>query len=155
VARFGYARLLLGATALAAVALGVIPLLRGFWPLVLAAGLMGASTGFTQPLTMNLVVESVAAEFWGMAIGIRQSVQRLATVISPIAFGLVTRSSGIESAFFLGALTLASALPIMTRATKHLRRPPDETTALREPAIGPESEGPFPRVPYAKESNRR
>jgi MFS family permease len=104
---------------------------------------------------MNLVVESVAAEFWGMAIGIRQSVQRLATVISPIVFGLVTRSSGIESAFFLGALTLAGALPIMTRATKHLRRSPHKTTAPPEPAIGAGSEGRFPQVSNPRESDSR
>lgn len=123
VARFGYMRLLLGATALTAVALGVTPLLRRFWLLVLASGLMGASTGFTQPLTMNLMVESVAAEFSGMAVGIRQSVQRLASVVSPIVFGFVIAANGIESAFFLGALTLAGAVTIMARVTVHLRPP--------------------------------
>jgi MFS family permease len=122
VALFGYVQLLLGATALAAVALGVTPLLHRFWPLVLASGLMGASAGFTQPLTMNMIVESVAAEFWGVAVGIRQSVQRLASVVSPIVFGLVIVAFGIESAFFLGALTLAGAVPIMARVTGHLRR---------------------------------
>jgi MFS family permease len=123
VAWFGYMRLLLGATALTAVALGVTPLLRRFWPLMLASGLMGASTGFTQPLTMNLMVESVAAEFWGVAVGIRQSVQRLASVVSPIAFGLVITANGIESAFFLGALSLAGAVTIMAHVTGHGRRP--------------------------------
>jgi MFS family permease len=121
VALFGYMRLLLGATALAAIALGVTPLMRRFWPLVLASGLMGASTGFTQPLTMNLMVEAVAEEFWGVAFGIRQSVQRLASVVSPIVFGVVITAYGIESAFFLGSLTLAGALPIMARVTGHLR----------------------------------
>ncbi len=122
VARFGYASLLIGATTLAAFALGLTPLLRQFWPLVLASGLMGASTGITQPLTMTLMVNSVTAEVWGVAIGIRQSVRRLASVVSPIVFGLVITVYGIESAFFLGALTLAGAVPIMTRVTGHLRR---------------------------------
>lgn len=122
VARFGYASLLIGATTLAAVALGVTPLLRRFWPLVLTSGLMGASTGIAQPLTMTLMVDSVSAEVWGVAIGIRQSVQRLAAIVSPIVFGLAIAVYGIESAFFLGALTLAGAVPIMTRVTGHLRR---------------------------------
>lgn len=124
VAWLGYAGALLGATSLAAVALGMTPLLRRFWPLVFASGLMGASLGFTQPLTMSLVVESVPAEYLGVAFGIRQSVQRLAAVLSPIVFGLVSTARGIESAFFLGALTLMGAVPIMAGATKHLRRPP-------------------------------
>jgi MFS family permease len=121
VARFGYMRLLFGATALAALALGITPLLRRFWPLVLASGLMGVSTGFTQPLTMNLMVESVAAEFWGVAFGVRQSMQRLASVVSPIVFGVVITAYGIESAFFLGSLMLAGTVSIMARVTGRLR----------------------------------
>ena len=134
VARFGYASLLIGATTLAAVALGVTPLLRRFWPLVLTSGLMGASTGIAQPLTMTLMVDSVAAEVWGVAIGIRQSVQRLAAIVSPIVFGLVITVYGIESAFFLGALTLAGAVPIMARVTGHLRRTHVEASA---PIVSP------------------
>jgi MFS family permease len=141
VAWLGYTSLLLGATALAAVALGVTPLFRRFWPLVGTAGLMGASMGFTQPLTMSLMVDSVPAEFWGVAIGIRQSVQRLASVVSPIVFGLVITSYGIESAFFLGALTLAGAVPIMARVTGHLRRPRVVSSAPPVPPIGGGSGG--------------
>jgi len=122
VVSLGYASLLLGATALAAVALGITPLLRHFWPLVFASALMGASLGFTQPLTMSLLVESVAAELWGMALGVRQFVQRLAAVTSPIVFGLTITAYGIGSAFFLGALTLGGAIPIMASVTRHLRR---------------------------------
>ncbi|HLW61595.1 MAG TPA: MFS transporter [bacterium] len=123
VAMFGYGSLLVGATALAAVSLGVTPLLRHFWPLMLASALMGASLGFTQPLTMSLMVESVPPELWGVAFGIRQSVQRLAAILSPIVFGLVITVSRIESAFTLGALTLGGAVPIMANVTKHMRRP--------------------------------
>jgi len=119
---FGYASLLLGATALLAVTLGIIPLLRQFWPLILASGLMGTSLGFTQPLTMSLMVESVGAEFWGVAFGMRQGVQRIGSIISPIVFGLVTTASGVESAFFLGGATLLGTVPIMASVTRHLRR---------------------------------
>jgi len=120
VARFGQATLLLGATSLAAVSLGVTPLLRTFWPLVLSSALMGASGGVTMPLTMHLMAESVAAEFWGVALGVRQGVQRFASVVSPIAFGLVITAFGIESGFFLGAATLAGAVPIMRGVVRHL-----------------------------------
>ena len=120
---FGYSWLLLGATALLALALGITPRLRHFWPLIFASGLMGASLGFTQPLTMSLMVESVSAESWGVAFGIRQGVQRIAAILSPIVFGLVTTASGVESAFFLGGAMLLGAVPIMASVTGHLRHP--------------------------------
>jgi MFS family permease len=120
---FGYAWLLLGATALLAVTLGIIPLLRHIWPLIFVSGLMGASLGFTQPLTMSLMVESVSAEFWGVAFGMRQGMQRVGSILSPIVFGLVTTASRVESAFFLGSAALLGAVPIMASVTRHLRRP--------------------------------
>jgi MFS family permease len=85
--------------------------------------MMGASLGFTQPLTMSLMVESIGAEFWGVAFGMRQGVQRIGSIISPIVFGLVTTASGVESAFFLGSATLLGAVPIMASVTRHLRSP--------------------------------
>jgi len=124
VATFGYVPLLLGATALSALSLGITPLMRRFWPLMFVSALMGVSSGFTQPLTMSLAIESVGAQLWGMAIGLRQSVQRLAQVASPVVFGVIITSSGIGSAFFIGALTLAGAIPIMARWAGHLRRTP-------------------------------
>ncbi len=123
VAWLGYARLLLGATALAAIALGITPLLHQFWTLVVASGLLGASLGFTQPLTMSLLAECVAAEFWGIAFGVRQSVQRVSAIASPVVFGLVSVARGLESAFLAGALTLLGAVLIMARAAGYARRP--------------------------------
>ena len=120
VERFGYARLLLGAVALLAVTLGIVPQLRHIWWLILASGLMGASLGFTQPLTMSLMVESVGAELWGVAFGIRQGVQRVASIVSPIVFGLVTTAFRVETAFFLGGAALLGAVPIIARGTARL-----------------------------------
>jgi MFS family permease len=123
VERFGYSWLLLGALGLAAVSFGITPLLRRFWPLIVVSGLMGASTGFTQPVTMSLLAESVAAEFWGVAFGIRQGTQRLAAILSPIAFGLVTTASGVESAFFVGAAALLGAVLILASPSANLGPP--------------------------------
>jgi MFS family permease len=105
------------------VTLGIAPLLRHVWSFILASGLMGASLGFTQPLTMSLMVESVGAELWGVAFGMRQGVQRIASIVSPILFGLVTTASGVEAAFFLGSAALLGAVPIIARGTAHLVNP--------------------------------
>lgn len=120
---FGYSWLLVGATAFLALALVIIPLLRQFWAFIVVSGLMGASLGFTQPLTMSLMIESVSAEFWGVAFGIRQAAQRIGTILSPIVFGFVTTASGVEAAFFLGGAALLGTVPIMASVTGHLRRP--------------------------------
>lgn len=136
VTTLGYGGVLPAATALAAVAFAITPLLHRFWPLVLASGLMGASFGFTQPLGMSLLAESVAPEFWGVAFGIRQCVQRLGAVLSPIAFGVVSRADGIRAALWMGALILTVAVPVIAGATSHLRRsrgPADDTDAIDGP----------------------
>ena len=119
----GYSRLLVGAVAILAIALGTIPLLRQVWALILVSGAMGASLGLTQPLTMSLMIESVTAEFWGVAFGIRQAAQRIGTILSPIVFGFLTTAWGVEAAFFLGGAALLSTVPIMAGVTAHLRRP--------------------------------
>jgi MFS family permease len=134
VLRFGYVALLLTAVALAAISLGVTPLVQRFWPLMGVSALMGVSSGFTQPLTMSLIIESVGAEFWGMAIGLRQAVQRLAQVVSPVAFGLVITGLGIGAGFFVGALTLGGAVPIMAATAGQIRSSRPESSA--PPAVG-------------------
>lgn len=120
---FGYSWLLVGATAVLALALCVIPLLRQFWSFIVVSAFMGASLGFTQPLTMSLMIESVSAEFWGVAFGIRQAAQRIGTILSPIVFGFVTTAFRVEAAFFLGGAALLGTVPIIAGVTRHLRRP--------------------------------
>ena len=122
---FGYSWLLLGALALAALSLGITPLLRRFWPLIFVSALMGASTGFTQPLAMSLLAESVDAALWGVAFGIRQGVQRMGAILSPIAFGLITTASGVEVAFFLGGATLLAGALIVASVSAQLRPAPN------------------------------
>jgi MFS family permease len=115
VAWFGSGRALLISMIVAAAAFLGIPLTHDFWVLLAVSGLMGASIGFTQPLTMSLLVECVAAEFWGVAFGIRQSVQRIAAIVSPFAFGAASEARGVESAFYTGAVIFLGAAGIMTR----------------------------------------
>lgn len=122
VAWLGTAGSLVGATVLVAGAFAAIPFLHAFWPLAAASGLMGASLGFTQPLTMSLLVESVAAELWGVALGLRQSMQRVAAIVSPLVFGAASAARGVESAFFVGAAAMLGAAGIMTRFAEQIGR---------------------------------
>ena len=121
VERFGYGPLLVAATGMGAVALGATPLLHAFWPLVLASGLMGVSTGVTQPATMSLMAAAVGREFWGLAMGLRQVAQRSASVLSPVVFGVLINTFGIGAAFLIGAAALAGAVPVVNGLTRPFR----------------------------------
>jgi MFS family permease len=122
--RLGTTGLVLVATGLAAVSLGITPALREFWLLAGAGALMGAGTGLAFPLTMNLMSARVAPELRGVAFGIRQAVQRLATVISPIVFGAVIAGYGLGAGFIVGGLLLATAMPVIARVAATLTRTP-------------------------------
>ncbi|HKX17712.1 MAG TPA: MFS transporter [bacterium] len=125
VAQLGQTGALVGAIALSAVALAATPFARQFWPLLGVSALMGASLGFTQPLSMSLLAELVAQQFWGAAFGIRQSVQRVASVVSPFVFGAASAARGLESAFYLGALVLFGAAGVTARMAKSFGHRPD------------------------------
>jgi MFS family permease len=122
VAWLGSGRSLLIAMVVAAAAFLAVPMTHNFWALLAVSGLMGASVGFTQPLTMSLLVECIAAEFWGVALGIRQSVQRVAAIISPFAFGAASAARGVDAAFYAGAAVFFGAAGIMTRFAGEMGR---------------------------------
>ncbi len=117
VSRLGQIGALVGAMILSAAAFALTPFARQFWLLLGVSVLMGASLGFTQPLSMSLLAESVAQQFWGAAFGIRQSVQRMGSIVSPFVFGVVSTARGVESAFYLGALVLLGAAGIVTKVS--------------------------------------
>jgi MFS family permease len=125
VAQLGKTGALVGAMVLSAVAFALTPFARQFWLLLGASALMGASLGLTQPLSMSLLAEVVAQQFWGAAFGIRQSVQRVAGIISPFIFGAASTARGVESAFYLGALILVGAAGIMTKVSSGFGRQPE------------------------------
>jgi MFS family permease len=125
VAILGSGRALLISMLVAAAGFVLAPLTHTFWALVGVSILMGSSVGFTQPLTMSLLVECVTAEFWGVALGIRQSVQRVSTIVSPLIFGAVSTAQRLEPAFYAGAVIFLGAAGIMTRFANEMGRPRD------------------------------
>jgi MFS family permease len=125
VAELGKTGALVGAMVLSAVAFALTPFARQFWLLLGASALMGASLGLTQPLSMSLLAELVAQQFWGAAFGIRQSVQRVAGIVSPFIFAAASAVRGVESAFYVGALILLGAAGVMTRVSDGFGRHPE------------------------------
>lgn len=125
VALLGTGRALLLSMVVAAVSFVLAPLTHAFGLLLGVSILMGSSVGFTQPLTMSLLVECVTAEFWGVALGVRQSVQRIATIISPLIYGAVSTADNVQNAFYAGAVIFVGAAGVMTRFADRMGRPPD------------------------------
>lgn len=113
--RFGRRPVLLGAAGLGMVAIGVVPLLREFWPLALAATAAGVAWGITQPLTMSLMAGNVQPHERGLALSLRISGNRLAEVVSPIAFGTLVTLTGLGGAFAVAAVALMVCLAVVGR----------------------------------------
>jgi len=120
--RLGTTGLVLAATGLMALSLGITPWLRQFALLAGAGALMGAGTGLAFPLTMNLMTAPVPSELRGVAFGLRQAVQRVAMVISPIVFGAVIAAHGLGAGFVVGALILVVAMPIIAKVSGTFER---------------------------------
>jgi MFS family permease len=116
-ARLGRSRVLLGAVATAAAALGITPFLRTFWLLAAAATAAGMAWGLTQPLTMSLMAGSVAPRERGLALSLRMTSNRFGEVASPLLFGALVTQLGLGSAFFLSAAALAVGIWIIAGRT--------------------------------------
>lgn len=104
--RFGRRSVLLGAVTIGGAVMGTIPFLTGFWPLALTGAGAGMAWGITQPLTMSLMVGSVATHERGLALSLRLTSNRLAEVLSPMLFGAIIVWTGLRGAFFLSAAAL-------------------------------------------------
>ncbi len=140
--RFGRTRVLLRAVAVATVAIGVVPFLNRFFPLALAAVAMGMAWGFTQPLTMSLMAGGVGSNERGLALSLRMTSNRLAEVMSPIAFGTLVAWAGLRSAFFVSAAALGLGVWIIGRGAT-------DAAGGEAPRTG--TEVPLPRLAQATE----
>jgi len=105
--------LVLAALGTAGIAIG-----PGLVTQLLAAAALGVAVGVAQPLTMVAVVEDVATERHGFALGTRITANRIAQFSAPLAIGALAQAFGYTVTFLLSAgfLTLMTlALPLVQR----------------------------------------
>ncbi|MDR9392416.1 MAG: MFS transporter [Trueperaceae bacterium] len=107
------AMLALASVGTAGLAVGANLVLQG-----VAAVALGVAVGVAQPLTMAAMVEEVAAERHGFALGTRITANRLAQVVAPLALGAAAQAFGYAATFLLTAGFLAA----MTGGLGRLRR---------------------------------
>jgi MFS family permease len=120
--RMGRKRLIAGGMLLQGVALGAIALVRGFWPWMGGAVLLGVGTAMVYP-TLLAAISDVAHPRWrGSAVGIYRLWRDSGYAVGALLAGAVADLFGMASAIGVVALlTLASGLAVIWRMPETLR----------------------------------
>jgi predicted MFS family arabinose efflux permease len=118
--------LMVGLTAASAALLMITPMLGGVFALLaLAQTMRRGCEGVVQPLMFSMQARAVSRERQGAVVGLRVTNNRLSSIITPMAMGLLVEFFGIEKGFFVvGAILLlaCAVLAIATLRTPELRR---------------------------------
>jgi MFS family permease len=117
VTRVGRLRLIAASTFLAAAA--VVMLTSTNSPVLLAILMTAAGygLGFSQPLTMTMVVQRVPRQWAATALAVRLTGNRLGQVAAPALAGILAGGAGVGSVFWLmGGTLFASVLAIQRPA---------------------------------------
>jgi MFS family permease len=117
---------MVGLTSLAITLLVLTPFLGGvFVLLALAHSLRRGFEGIVQPLMFSLQARAVARNMQGSVVGLRVTNNRLSSIITPVAMGLIVDRFGIENGFLvMGAILLlgCAALALIVARSPALRR---------------------------------
>jgi MFS family permease len=89
------------------------PWLIGLWVV-----LFGAGHGLSQPISMVMVADRVAARERGAALGVRLMLNRSAQVLAPLAFVWVAGGIGLQALFLAHAVLVAVAAVVLMAWTR-------------------------------------
>jgi MFS family permease len=109
------------ATAATIVFMAMTPLLGTIWLLFCASAAYGAGVGLGFPTLLTLLSRSIPRAEQGKSVGLRTSVNRLASLIIPIAMGALAEAFGIRISFFVVGVVLL--LATVATAVWIVRRP--------------------------------
>jgi len=98
------------------------PFAGSFWPMLGMAFLLGLGLGSGGPLSMVLSYNRSPAGRAGEAIGLRQTVNKIAEVVMPLVYGWVSTVLGMFPVFWLGATLLGSAGWLMLDDSRRVER---------------------------------
>ena len=128
-------RTMLSGTVLSILLIAVTPLLGGiFVLLLLSQAVRGWLEGVIQPLILSVQAKSVGRHQQGAVVGLRQTGQRLTSIVIPPLMGGIADRWGVSESFaILGALMLLLCVPpalLMHRAARlAVRRETEPTSA--------------------------
>lgn len=112
--------LLIGCIAVSIVAIAATPLIAQFLVLLMAAAIVrGVSQGVSQPVMYSLIFKAVPTEVQGAIVGLRNTVTRLASIVTPTVMGVAAGIWGLGASFYLiGFLLLLGCAAIVVPARK-------------------------------------
>jgi MFS family permease len=118
--------LMVGFTTVSAALLMITPFLGGvFILLALAQAVRRGCEGVVQPLMFSMQARAVARDRQGSVVGLRVTNNRLSSIITPMAMGVVVEYFGIENGFvIIGTILLMACVALATAVarTPELRR---------------------------------
>jgi MFS family permease len=125
-------RTMLSGTVLAILLISLTPLLGGIFALLLLSQIVrGWLEGVIQPVVLSVQARAVGRHQQGAVVGLRQTGQRLTSILIPPLMGEIADLWGVSESFFvLGALMLLLCIPValIIRRVGRLR-PADEPHA--------------------------
>ena len=103
------------------------PLFAGLTLLGAFMMLRTGALGVSQPLTVSLLMKTVEPTERGLSVGLRGTVNRVASIAAPVLMGLIAEIFGLEMSFYIvgGTLSLAFAAMIL-----HYRKHPEALPPL-------------------------
>ncbi len=114
--------LMTGATVVAILIMTVTPFLTDFIPLLTLAALYGAGLGLSFPTLLSLLSNAVDPHLQGMSVGLRTTVNRVASLVVPVIMGGIAEIWDIATSFFVvGGLLMM----IVAAAAYFIWRNPD------------------------------
>ena len=107
-------RTMLSGTALSIFLIAATPLLGGIFALLLLCQLVrGWLEGVIQPLVLSVQARAVGRHQQGAVVGLRQTGQRLTSILIPPLMGAIADRWGVSESFFiLGAFMLLLCVPV-------------------------------------------
>ena len=117
-------RTMLSGTVLSILLIAATPLLGGSFALLLVSQVLrGWLEGVIQPVILSVQARAVGRHQQGAVVGLRQTGQRLTSIVVPPLMGGIADRCGVSESFFiLGALMLVLCLPL-TLMTRRAARP--------------------------------
>jgi len=113
--------LMVNATIAGILCIAITPWFTDYIVLLALAALYGAGVGIGFPTLLSLLSNAVDPHVQGMSVGLRTTVNRVATLVVPVVMGGIAEIWDIETSFFV----VGSALMLIVMATAYFvwRRP--------------------------------
>jgi len=116
-------RTMLSGTVLSILLIAMTPLLGGIFTLLLLSQVIrGLLEGVIQPVILSVQARAVGRHQQGAVVGLRQTGQRLTSIVIPPLMGAIADHWGVSESFFvLGALMLVLCVPLALLTRRAVR----------------------------------